>query len=199
MVTREEIAFAAKQRGLAIDTTTVGPFFKITARRLPTRAAAFDGADVGVAADVDDADIIGEHDGFIAPPPFGILHMDSMRIYNSRVRGDDERAAMRSLFGISILLGSTSALMAHEAGCTKMELLAIDDGNEYAAKLVKYYGRLGFETVRKVGDNGGARITGEDGLEDSRAKCNLYRNTRRTPLVFCVFVPSNGAAFWQKT
>ena len=71
---------------------------------------------------------------------------------------------MRSVFGISILLGSTSALMAHEAGCRKMELLAIDDGNEYAAKLVKYYTRLGFETVRVVGDNGkvGARgLVGE--------------------------------------
>ena len=75
---------------------------------------------------------------------------------------DDERAAMRSVFGISILLGSTSALMAHEAGCRKMELLAIDDGNEYAAKLVKYYTRLGFETVRVVGENGkvGARVGG---------------------------------------
>ena len=25
-------------------------------------------------------------EGFIAPPPFGILHMDSMKIYNSRIR-----------------------------------------------------------------------------------------------------------------
>ena len=67
-----------------------------------------------------DAEVIGEHDGFIAPPPFGILHMDSMRIYNSRVRGEDERRAMRSLFGISVLLGTSSAPMAHEAGCRKM-------------------------------------------------------------------------------
>ena len=59
---------------------------------------------------------------------------------------------MRSLFGISILLGTSSALMAHEAGCRKMELLAIDDGNEYAKKLVAYYGRLGFEKVRVVGE-----------------------------------------------
>jgi hypothetical protein len=35
-----------------------------------------------------------------------------------------------------------------------MELLAIDDGNEYAAKLVNYYRRLGFEAVRVVGENG---------------------------------------------
>ena len=35
MVTREEIAMAAKKRGLALDTKTFGPFFKVTARRLP--------------------------------------------------------------------------------------------------------------------------------------------------------------------
>ena len=77
-----------------------------------------------------------------------------MRVYNSRVRGDTERATMRSVFGMSILLGTTSALMARDAGCAKMELLAVDDGNEYAAKLVSYYSRLGFETVRVVGGNG---------------------------------------------
>ena len=144
MVTRDEIAAAAKRRGLTLDTKTFGPFFKITARRVPARA----GEPVGDA----DVDVIGEHDGFIAPPPFGILHMDSMRIYNSRVRGDDERRKMRSVFGISILLGATSALMAHESGCEKVELLAIDDGNEYAQKLVNYYTRLGFEAVRVVGE-----------------------------------------------
>ena len=96
-------------------------------------------------------DIIGEHDGFIAPPPFGILHMDSMRIYNSRVDAA-EGSRMRSVFGVSILLGATSSLMAYERNCEKMELLAIDDGNEYAAKLVKYYRRLGFVPIRVVGE-----------------------------------------------
>ena len=148
MVTRDEIATAAKKRGLAVETSTSGPFFKITARRLSTRAG-----EEGQPG-TEETDIIGEHDGFIAPPPFGILHMDSMRIYNSRVRGDDEKAKMRSTFGLSILLGATSSLMAHEAGCRKVELLSIDDGNEYAPKLVKYYRRLGFKVVKEVGDNG---------------------------------------------
>jgi len=61
---------------------------------------------------------------------------------------------MRSTFGIAILLGTMSLLEASEVGCKKCELLAIDDGNEYAEKLVRYYGRLGFKTVRVVGDNG---------------------------------------------
>ena len=62
---------------------------------------------------------------------------------------------MRSTFGIAILLGTMSLLEASEAGCKKCELLAIDLlGNVHAEKLVRYYGRLGFKTVRVVGDNG---------------------------------------------
>lgn len=151
-VTRDELAAAAKARGLVLETAVFGPFFKITARRAGSPSTSSD--NVFDAGQNTDMDIIGEHDGFIAPPPFGILHMDSMRIYNSRVRGDDEKSTMRSTFGLSILLGATSSLMAHEAGCRKVELLSIDDGNEYAPKLVKYYGRLGFKTVKEVGDNG---------------------------------------------
>jgi hypothetical protein len=158
-----DVNVAARRRGLVIETTTFGPAFRVIARRIPTRRGGGGGGEGDDAAATssgrevaaeDDEDVIAIHDGFIAPPPFGILHLDSMRVYNSRVRGDTERATMRSVFGISILLGTTSALMARDAGCAKMELLAVDDGNEYAAKLVSYYSRLGFETVRVVGGNG---------------------------------------------
>ena len=84
--------------------------------------------------------------------------MDSMRIYNSRVRGDDEKAKMRSTFGLSILLGATSSLMAHEAGCRKVELLSIDDGNEYAPKLAKEVmdaGASGFKAYFVFGRDSG--------------------------------------------
>ena len=148
-VTRDELAAAAKARGLVLETAVFGPFFKITARRAGSPSSPRGGG-VFDAGQNTDADIIGEHDGFIAPPPFGILHMDSMRIYNSRIY-NAEGSRMRSVFGISVLLGATSGLMAYERNCDKVELLAIDDGNEYAAKLVKYYERLGFTPVRVVG------------------------------------------------
>jgi hypothetical protein len=156
-----DVNVAARRRGLVIETTTFGPAFRVIARRIPTRRGGGGGGEGDDAAATssgrevaaeDDEDVIAIHDGFIAPPPFGILHLDSMRVYNSRVRGNTERATMRSVFGISILLGTTSALMARDAGCAKMELLAVDDGNEYAAKLVKYYRRLGFVPIRVVGD-----------------------------------------------
>ena len=152
-MTKEELALAAESRGLQLETSTFGPLFKVTARRISSTGSSTSSVFDAVfdAGDNQDTDIIGEHDGFIAPPPFGILHMDSMRIYNSRIDKTNE-SSMRSVFGVSILLGATSALMAYEKNCHKMELLAIDDGNEYAAKLVKYYSRLGFKEIRKVGD-----------------------------------------------
>ena len=151
-MTREELEAAANARGLTLETRFFGPVFKIYARRARESAVASTSTSTS-SDDAEDADVVATHDGFIAPPPFGILHMDSMRVYNSKVK-TEEKTTMRSTFGIAILLGTMSLLEASEAGCKKCELLAIDDGNEYAEKLVRYYGRLGFKTVRVVGDNG---------------------------------------------
>ena len=169
VITREELELAANARGLTLETAFIGPVFKMIARRLDddgdVRRMSADGASSSSSSsssaaavlksnDADeDVNIVATHEGFVAPPPFGILHMDSMRVYNSRINAN-EKVTMRSTFGIAILLGTMSLLTAHEAGCKKCELLAIDDGNEYAAKLVRYYSRLGFEVVRVVGENG---------------------------------------------
>jgi hypothetical protein len=92
-------------------------------------------------------------EGFAAPPPFGILHLDSVRIYNSRLRGEARRAA-QSPFGLTVLLGAAAFAHGHANACTRAELLAINDSNAYAQRLVVYYRRLGFEAVREVGDGG---------------------------------------------
>lgn len=91
--------------------------------------------------------------GFIAPPPFGILHLDSVRVYNSRLRGP-LRARAQTAFGLALLIGSYAFVYAASHGAERAELLAIDDGNEYAERLVRYYARLGFTPVRAVGGNG---------------------------------------------
>ena len=151
-IARDELDRAARARGLTLTCDWIGPAFKIRAVRSSGGVGGSGMVEQG-GGDESDADVVATHEGFIAPPPFGILHMDSMRVYNSKV-ASGERATMRSTFGIAILLGTMSLLFASEAGCKKCELLAIDDGNGYAEKLVRYYGRLGFETVRVVGDNG---------------------------------------------
>jgi len=148
-ITREELEAAANARGLTLDERWFGPVFKMRATRLRRMG---DGSGESSGEEGDEV-VVATHEGFVAPPPFGILHMDSMRVYNSKV-GAEDRSTMRSTFGIAILLGTMSLLAASQSGCKKCELLAIDDGNGYAEKLVRYYGRLGFETVRVVGDNG---------------------------------------------
>ena len=89
----------------------------------------------------------------MAPPPFGILHLDSVRVYNSRLRGP-LRARAQTAFGLALLIGAVAFVHADAQGCSRAELLAIDDGNEYAERLVKYYARLGFAPIRAVGGNG---------------------------------------------
>jgi len=151
-VTREELERIAKRKGLRLTTTRVGPFFKITARKIDAMGR-FEGEE-GVR-EGDDMSVIATHDGFIAPFPFNILHLDTMRVYNSRINSqctEEERKMLKSTFGVSILLGCESLRLGRDAGCTKAELLSIDDGNEYAPKLVKYYERIGFKIIRKVGD-----------------------------------------------
>ena len=149
-ITKEEIEEIGRMKGLRLETERTGPFFKIVARRIGRRTVKDDDFD-------DDGDeiVIAEHDGFIAPFPFRILHLDTMRVYNSRINKIDdakERENLKSVFGVSILLGCESLRLGKEFGCTKAELLSIDDGNEYATKLVRYYERLGFTRIRKVGD-----------------------------------------------
>ncbi len=156
-VTKEELDEIARLKGLQLSTETVGPFFKITARRRSgaKRIEVVNADGEVLEKESEDMSVIATHDGFIAPFPFRILHLDTMRVYNSRINSqctEEERKMLKSTFGVSILLGCESLRLGRDAGCTKAELLSIDDGNEYAPKLVKYYERLGFKIVRKVGD-----------------------------------------------
>jgi hypothetical protein len=172
----EEIEAAANARGLTLESTRFGPAFKMIARRLRRDEGDAGGLAREWTDDPDaDEDIVATHEGFFAPPPFGILHMDSMRVYNSRVT-TAEKDTMRSTFGIAILLGTMSLLVASEMGCKKCELLAIDDGNEYAGQVRSSTTvGWGFETVRVVGDNGlrdlpDLLVWGGVGNEDERTR-----------------------------
>jgi hypothetical protein len=134
----DDVYRAAERRGMLLRLTSVGPAFSVTA----------------TAFGAEDPVQVGTLDGFVAPPPFGgILHLDSVRVYNSRLRGAF-RGRAQTPFGIALLLGAAAFVHANSFGCTRAELLAIDDSNEYAERLVTYYRRLGFTAVRSVGSNG---------------------------------------------
>lgn len=76
-----------------------------------------------------------------------------MRVYNRRLSGPLRERA-QTAFGLALLIGSAAFAHGASLGCTVAELLAIDDENGYAERLVRYYSRLGFSPVREVGSNG---------------------------------------------
>ena len=88
---------------------------------------------------------------FAAPFPFRLLHLDSVRVYNNSMRQRGARSRAQSSFGLAVLLGAAAFIHARDtAGCTRAELLAINDGNAYAQRLVGFYARIGFVTVAEV-------------------------------------------------
>lgn len=92
--------------------------------------------------------LAGEATGYVLGAPLRVLRFDQLRVYNSRLRG--RTGGARSIFGVGGLLGAAALPLAAEADCTKGELLAINDVEWYRDRLVKYYGRLGFEAVKEV-------------------------------------------------
>jgi hypothetical protein len=72
----------------------------------------------------------------------GILHLDSMRVYNSRIKaqasgGGSGGGSAQSPFGVGLLVGALAVRSAWDGGCRKAELLAIKDNDEWHAKLVR--------------------------------------------------------------
>jgi len=146
-------ARALADHGLALTLATVGPYFKVTCHHRD---------------DVARADLLGETEGVIVGP-LGILHVDSMRIYNSRLKlltksgrereaggnaggnaGELQRVANIGMMGLGRVLARAIAAYGFEKGCRKCEIFAINDDDETHRKLVLYYRRLGFKVVREV-------------------------------------------------
>ena len=138
-MTQQELRAAAADRGLALELSVVGPAVGVTCRKA--------GGSGG------EQDVVAELEGFVVPPvgPFrGLLHLDSLRVYNSRLRGVGGPAA-RTVFGVGLLTGAAAVVHAAAAvGCERAELLAILDDEEQHRRLVRYYERLGFERVCDV-------------------------------------------------
>jgi hypothetical protein len=121
---------------LTLRLNTIGPFFKLTCHHAE-----------------DSQVVLGETDGFVVPP-LRILHVDSMRIYNSRLKklkqNVDDHEANIGIMGLGRVLAKAIAAHGFAVGCVKAEILAINDDDETHRKLVMYYKRLGFKPVREV-------------------------------------------------
>ena len=73
--TSRRIRTNSKRKGLRLTTTRVGPFFKITARKIDAMGRFEEGYAVTTCRD--------SHARQFTPFPFNILHLDTMRVYNS--------------------------------------------------------------------------------------------------------------------
>lgn len=89
--------------------------------------------------------LLGRAHGFWRPWLRGkVLHIDSIRMAKI------DSSKQRSVFGLALLIGAMVLRYGLDRGCKTAELLAINDSDEYHTKLVRYYGRLGFEAVHEV-------------------------------------------------
>ncbi|KAI8103448.1 hypothetical protein M9435_004787 [Picochlorum sp. BPE23] len=130
------------ERDLRLTLSTIGPLYRITCT---VEEHPEDGGDVCTI-------LLGETDGFVVPP-LKLMHCDTMRIYNSRLKSckTDRRLGFMGLGRVM-----AQAVFAHglEKGCEKAEILAINDDEGVHRKLVRYYERMGFEVECEVtGEN----------------------------------------------
>lgn len=122
--------------------STFGPLYRITCT---VEEELESGGDVRTI-------LLGETDGFVVPF-LKLMHCDTMRIYNSRLKScnSDRRLGIMGLGRVM-----AQAVFAHglENGCEKAEILAINDDDDMHRKLVRYYERMGFEVECEVtGEN----------------------------------------------
>ncbi|KAL6877597.1 hypothetical protein ACP4OV_012812 [Aristida adscensionis] len=133
--TMADIMAASRAQGLRVRLSTAGPFFRVTAAT--TRGGG--GGDEAVVE-------LGRAEGAVRPWPGGaVLHLDSMRMTRATLGVPD-----RPLFGLGMFLGAVAVRHGYDTGCTRAELLAINDTPLYHNKLVRFYTRMGFKAVHEV-------------------------------------------------
>ncbi|QHO49565.1 hypothetical protein HN51_001473 [Arachis hypogaea] len=123
-----DILEASRAQKLDLQLKTLGPFFRITATSLQTRAE------------------LGKAEGLIRISFQGtkILHLDSMKLRRETLSME------KSIFGLGLFIGAVAIRHGYDSGCTAAQLLAINDSDLYHSKLVRFYGRLGFREVCQV-------------------------------------------------
>ncbi|MCD7451145.1 hypothetical protein HAX54_009770 [Datura stramonium] len=125
--TMSEIMEASRSQNLDLQLKTLGPFFRITAKSLKTQRE------------------LGKAEGLIRVWFQGkILHLDSIRLLRETLGME------KSIFGIGLFIGAVAIRHGYDSGCRKAELLAIYDTELYHSKLVRFYTRIGFNSVHQV-------------------------------------------------
>jgi uncharacterized membrane protein YgcG len=150
LLTFEEVQAAAAAKGLALTLKTLGPFYRIVCREAAGAGGGGGGASGGSNSSSSNSSssssssnegsskgsegkLLGVTAGFLAPP-FKLAHCDTLQVFTRGLRGA-EGARVRGGAGLNVALLLGGAVFAHAAaaGCTKAEILAInDDGRQRA-------------------------------------------------------------------
>ena len=110
--------------GLKLNCTTTGPFIRIE------------------AFPIGDTELIGYLTAFIRPLPFGLFHLDTIKVKNRRQNlGYQRKNWTIDGPGISFIMGSYALRWAYERGCRKSQLLAVNDSPLMHAILTRLYQR----------------------------------------------------------
>lgn len=138
--TVEELEDYCDRLGVVVSFTTFGPGYRAVAR-----------------AKYDETLILGYVEGFLRPAG-AILHLDKMEVFQpmlQRVRRKEPQSFDFGgiSFGLGLVMGYRCLLFAKEKGCSIAEFLAIDDEEFQHKRLVRYYKRVGFQTVKYVGED----------------------------------------------
>ncbi|KAF5828350.1 hypothetical protein DUNSADRAFT_17749 [Dunaliella salina] len=131
----KEVQALARDSGLSISVKDLGPFYRIVCR---------EGDEKGR--------ILALTTGFVAPL-FGLMHCDTLQVFTRGMRGGEGERLRGGPLGLGLLVGGATFSYGHSCGCTKAEILAINDDDAWHARLVKYYSYFGFKPVAVVGGN----------------------------------------------
>jgi hypothetical protein len=114
----------AKISGLTLNCTATGPFLRIE------------------AFPIGDPELIGYLTAFIRPLPFGLFHLDTIKVKNRRQNlGYVRKNWTIDGPGISFIMGSYALRWAYEKGCRKSQLMAVNDSPLMHAILKRLYQR----------------------------------------------------------
>lgn len=117
MPSMSEILEASRAQKLDLQLQTLGPFFRITARRLVTERE------------------LGRAEGLIriwvgVEGGGRILHLDSIRLRRETLGME------KSIFGLGLYIGAVAIRHGYDCGCKTAQLLAINDSYLYHSKVI---------------------------------------------------------------
>ena len=131
-LTFEEVCEIGRSRSLFLSLKTLGPFYSIVCRDTDEKGK-----------------IWGLTTGFTIPF-LRLMHCDALQIFTRGVGGIEGDRLRGGVLGLGLLLGAATFAFGYQLGCTKAEILAINDDDKWHARLVRYYCRFGFVPVVEV-------------------------------------------------